>query len=211
MKIKKIIIALLIFTISYISLFTYSNIQKKHTLQQNISNKLIRIHIIGNSNTAFDQTIKLRIKNAVMKELAPSLSNVHNINAAHTIINNQLTTINNIVVKELSCNHVFYTVKTTLSKRFFPEKTYANITLPKGEYNALCIELGRASGKNWWSILYPSLTFVDYTYNTISEKSNQNVKQNFTPSEYSYLTTNSKTNINYKSYILNLLSKIRDL
>lgn len=210
MKTNKTIITLLITVIFSFTLLTYINTHTKNQIQQNISNKLIRIHVIGNSNTAFDQKIKLRIKDAVIKEITPSLSNVHNINTAHTIINNKLTTINDIVVKELAYNHIFYPVKTTLSKRFFPEKTYANITLPKGEYNALCIELGHASGKNWWSILYPSLTFVDYTYNVISEKSKQNIEQNLTSSEYNYITTHSNTTVKYKSYILDLLSKIQD-
>ena len=48
-------------------------------LQKDISKKIIRFHVIGNSNTEYDQSLKLHIKNAIVQELEPILYNVDNI------------------------------------------------------------------------------------------------------------------------------------
>ena len=61
------------------------------------------------------------------------------------------------------------------------------MVFPAGYYNALNVRIGRASGKNWWCILYPTLCFVDSTYQTVPEESKAKLKENLTEEEYDML------------------------
>ena len=60
-----------------------------------------------------------------------------------------------------------YSVKAVVEKTYFPEKTYGDCTFPAGEYEALNVRIGKAKGKNWWCVLYPSLCFMDDTYGIV--------------------------------------------
>lgn len=172
-------------------------------LQKDISKKIIRFHVIGNSNTEYDQSLKLHIKNAIVQELEPILYNVDNISSARKIIYKNLPLINHIAKRELIKHNLSYSVKTTMSTRFFPIKQYGDMTLPEGEYESVCVELGNAAGKNWWCVLYPSLCFIDCTYSVLPSESKDKLSKVLTSDEYNYIINDKTTTIHYKSAIYN--------
>lgn len=204
-KIIFIMITLILFSILY-------NNMVKHTdealLQKNISKKIIRFHVIGNSNSTYDQTIKMNIKNSIVTYLEPLLKNTSSLNEARNIINNNLSTINTIAQKQLDKYSISYTTSTSLEHTYFPVKQYGNITLPEGNYESVCIRLGSAKGKNWWCVLYPTLCFVDCTYSILPSESNNKLKKSLTSDEYNYIITNPSTNITYQCSLFNKLKKI---
>ena len=50
-----------------------------------------------------------------------------------------------------------YTCTVTIEDSYFPTKTYGEYSLPRGNYTALCIRLGKAEGQNFWCVLFPPL------------------------------------------------------
>lgn len=176
-------------------------------LQKSISQKIIRFHIIGNSNSEYDQSLKLHIKNAIVQALEPILYNVDNISSARKIIYKNLHFINQIAKRELSKHNSSYSVKTTMSTRFFPIKQYGDMTLPEGEYESVCVELGDAEGKNWWCVLYPSLCFIDCTYSILPTESKDKLSDVLSSDEYNYIINSNNTTIHYKSAISTFLKK----
>lgn len=172
-------------------------------LQKSISLKIIRLHVIGNSNTNYDQSLKLHIKNAIVHELKPILNDVNNINSARKVIQKNLPLINDIAKRELHKHNSSYSVKTTMSTRFFPIKQYGDMTLPEGEYESVCVELGNAEGKNWWCVLYPSLCFIDCTYSVLPTESKNKLHKVLSSEEYNYIINDKNTTIHYQSAISN--------
>ena len=91
------------------------------------------------------------------------------------------------IIKE---NGFTYTASASIEKGYFPLKVYGDLTLPPGEYEAVRIELGSASGRNWWCIMFPPLCFVDATYNVIPENSKEELKYVLTEEEYDSIFSN---------------------
>lgn len=209
-KILTYIVLILITTLLIYNLYSkysrsnYSN-NKCSTIQKNIASKIIRLHVIGNSNSEYDQNLKFCIKNAVVKELKPMLNNVNNIDSARNIIHKNLPYINQIAKKELLRQQSSYSVNTSMSTRFFPIKQYGDMTLPEGNYEALCLELGSAKGRNWWCVLYPSLCFIDCTYSVLPSESKEKLHNTLTSDEYNYIMQDDTTTIKYQSAIFNFI------
>ena len=67
-------------------------------------------------------------------------------------------------------------------------KTYGDMTIPPGEYEAFRVDIGEAQGKNWWCVLYPPLCFVDAVYGEVPEESKEELKGVLTEEEYSMVS-----------------------
>ena len=80
---------------------------------------------------------------------------------------NNVMKIANKVIKENGYN---YGVKTELGYENFPEKSYGNITLPQGKYEAFRIIIGNGKGYNWWCVMFPPLCFTDVTKGQVEEE-----------------------------------------
>ena len=140
---------------------------------------LIRFHVIANSDTVYDQSVKLKVRDRVLDTVQPLLKNAENAEEAGEILKenkDRITETANKVLKEENCD---YTAETTLGTSLFPTKSYGDLTLAAGKYKACRIILGDGRGKNWWCVLYPPLCFVDIRDDTAvavvtTEKSEEN-------------------------------------
>ncbi len=120
---------------------------------------LIRLHVIANSNSDFDQKLKLKVRNKIMTELE-GLGQYESIEETRAAIESQLddlTTAADKVIRENGCN---YKASAELGVHWIPEKNYGNVHFPAGNYEALVITLGRGEGENWWCVLFPPLCLV---------------------------------------------------
>lgn len=122
---------------------------------------LIRFHVIANSDSSFDQSVKLAVRDEIIDEVnailkaADTTAEAQKLLAEHT---EELLASANEVLTRCGCG---YQASATLGTSLFPTKTYGDLTLPAGEYDAFRIVLGEGKGKNWWCVLYPPLCFVD--------------------------------------------------
>ena len=123
--------------------------------QKDISDKLIRLHIIANSNSEEDQTLKLLVRDEVLAYVSRLTENCDNINDARRKISAHLGNLETIAEAVIISNGFSYTADAELSEVYFPTKVYDSFSLPAGKYEALRIKLGEASGKNWWCVLFP--------------------------------------------------------
>ncbi len=122
---------------------------------------LIRFHVIGNSDSVDDQALKRRVRDIVVEYMTPKFEQGKNVNDARNIAVANLKTMEQLAQKEVIRWGKDYKVKAVIGKFSFPEKTYGNVTLPGGEYEAVRIILGKGAGKNWWCVLFPPLCFID--------------------------------------------------
>ncbi len=130
---------------------------------EQISDKLIRLHVIANSNSAEDQDLKICVRDKIISQLGGELQSSNDIDDSRKYILEHLDYVEHIAREEVGKNGKNYSVKAVFGKFSFPVKSYGHVTLPAGEYEALRVIIGDGKGSNWWCVLFPPLCFVDIT------------------------------------------------
>jgi len=154
-----------------------------------LSNNLIRLHVIANSDSEEDQALKRDVRDAVIGFMQKELKDVKDLEQAKNIINDNINEIESIATEKVKESGKAYPVKAVLGKYPFPTKTYGDIALPAGNYQALRIIIGDGLGSNWWCVLFPPLCFVDVTHGTIPDSVKEELKNSLTDEEYSIITS----------------------
>ena len=122
-----------------------------------LRNNLIRLHVVANSDSEFDQNVKLKVRDAVVDFLRSSMLHAENIEDAKAYLIEQIPTLEKISDQVLSNSDLSYKTNITLKEECFDKRIYDTFSLPSGVYQSLRIELGAADGKNWWCVVFPSL------------------------------------------------------
>jgi stage II sporulation protein R len=123
----------------------------------------LRIHIRANSNTTEDQNIKYAIKDEFVEYLTPKLAECGTKQSVMDMILKETVSLENLANNTLIQNGFDYSARVIIDKENFPTRTYEGYTLESGIYDAIIVELGTATGNNWWCVIYPPLCFVNYT------------------------------------------------
>lgn len=152
MKLRRLEVCILIFLSL---LFTYSAFIS--VKQDNISNGLLRLHVLANSNTAHDQQIKLLVRDAVLEFCEPILKDADNREEVYQIVNENMQTLANIAQKTLWDLGENRSVSVSLKQEYYPTRDYTDFSLPAGEYLGLRVIIGEGEGKNWWCVVFPPL------------------------------------------------------
>lgn len=189
---------------------------KGEDVQKDIASKIIRFHVIANSDSKDDQALKLKVRDKVLEYMQPKLKKSKSINESRKVIeqnNEEIIAIANRVIRENGYN---YSVRTTLSNENFPIKTYGNITLPQGNYEAYRIIIGTGKGQNWWCVMFPPVCFVDITKGEVSYKqTEEQMKRVLSPEEYKIVNnqlnkSNNKNNIKIQFKLLEMLKNAKN-
>ena len=121
----------------------------------------LRFHVIANSDGAYDQTVKLKVRDAVLAMVTPELSRCGSPQEAEAAVKAKKEEIEAAAEAVLAAYDVDYGAKVAIGESLFPTKSYGDITLSAGSYRAVRVILGEGKGKNWWCVLYPPLCFVE--------------------------------------------------
>lgn len=163
--------------------------------QQEIAKKLIRFHVIANSDSDSDQALKLKVRDAILKYIAPRLENSKSIEESREILKENDAQIKKISYEIIKKNGYNYKVTSTLGQFNFPIKQYGNIVLPEGNYEAYRIVIGSGQGKNWWCVMFPPLCFVDLTKGEVAVKESENqIKKVLTKDEFKLVDNEEDNN-----------------
>lgn len=117
---------------------------------------MIRLHIIANSDSPEDQMIKLKVRN----ELLQFMEGTTDLDEARTYIDEHLTEIEAISAEVTRGCGAGYGAEAKRKVTFIPEKSYEDLTLPAGNYEALQVTLGAGEGQNWWCVIFPQLCLI---------------------------------------------------
>ncbi len=135
---------------------TVSFFQPIIATSENISDKILRLHIIANSDSTEDQDLKLKVKNYF-------LENTADLFVGQTLDENIEIAKENIDYIEKICNTCIeqngfdYEAEVTVDREYFDTRVYDDFTLPAGVYNSIRITIGQGNGHNWWCIVFPSV------------------------------------------------------
>ncbi len=176
-----------------------------HTISQDLSNNFFRLHILANSDSSEDQELKLKVRDNIIEYMNTLTFDNISKDEAIALAQENLSQFQKIAEKTIEEEGYSYPVKIKIGNFYFPTKIYGNISLPAGYYDALKIEIGQASGQNWWCSLFPPLCFVDISSGVIDEESQNDLKENLSDEEFSIITNNSET-IKLKFKIIEMFS-----
>ena len=123
---------------------------------EHISDKVFRLHILANSDSTYDQNIKLMLKNYILENTQDIIGG-KTLNEAIENAKNNTKEITDMCNEYLKSKGFDYKVKVNVVKEYFKTRVYDDFTLPAGKYNSLKIEIGEGKGHNWWCIVFPSV------------------------------------------------------
>lgn len=125
--------------------------------------ELLRLHIRADSNDSVDQSVKLKVRDDIVAYLTEQNKDVTTFEEAYKLISRQLNTLKRIADRRLKLEGMSYTASVKLTREYFPTRSYGDVVLESGYYDALIINLGSGKGDNWWCVVYPPLCYLDAT------------------------------------------------
>ena len=131
--------------------------------QDALERKMIRLHVIANSDTAEDQALKLQVRDAVLERATEILENAADMDMAQQELRQVLPELEHTAETVLQAEGCAYGVSARLERAEFPEKVYDGFALPAGEYLALRLVIGEGAGQNWWCVAFPPLCMTAAT------------------------------------------------
>lgn len=127
--------------------------------RQKLRSELIRLHVVGASDSEEDQTIKLRVKDAVTEYLYTAMADIADVEQAKAYVTENLPKIQKAANDVLISLGMEPTAVATFCKEEFGKRVYDTFNLPSGIYDSLRITIGEGDGRNWWCVIFPTLCF----------------------------------------------------
>lgn len=131
--------------------------------------QVVRLHVLANSDSDADQALKLQVRDAVLAEMPSLFTQATNQSEALQVVKQHLPQLERLAKQVVTKAGYNYAVKASVGLFDFPDRTYGDVTLPAGKYEALRLEIGEAKGANWWCVLFPPLCFNDWTHGVVRE------------------------------------------
>ena len=132
-----------------------------HNNQDGTSPTLLRIHLRANSNDSVDQAVKMVVKDEITGYLEDMLADTSDFTDAFNKVEKAIPTLTLIAKRTLEREGFSYGANVKLCNEYFPTRSYCDMVIESGYYDALIVELGQAKGDNWWCVIYPPLCFVN--------------------------------------------------
>ncbi len=152
---KKTLLTLLLIILTYIII---GNVVATSNL---IPDDAIRIRIIANSNSEYDQQIKVKVKEQVERDMYNILKDTTDLNIARELIKSNLNKVGNNIDTVLQKEDYKLPFDINFGLNYFPEKKFKGITYDEGYYESLVVTLGSGLGDNWWCVLFPPLCMLE--------------------------------------------------
>lgn len=146
-----------------IVLVLYTLISSMLKNQNIISEEAIRIRVIANSNSYYDQDIKMEVKEEITEDMYELLKDVKGVDQARDVINDNLNSIDNNIDLLLKSKKYNLGYDINFGYNYFPKKIYKGIEYKDGYYESLVVTLGAGEGDNWWCVLFPPICMIEAT------------------------------------------------
>lgn len=125
--------------------------------QDQLADKVVRLHVLANSDSVEDQALKLRVRDTVLAQATQWLEEAQDSRTAESLLRGRLLEVERLAAEEIQKSGYDYSVTAEVAVTEFPTREYDSFTLPAGDYLALRIIIGEGSGQNWWCVVFPPL------------------------------------------------------
>lgn len=125
--------------------------------ESEIYDTVVRLHVIANSDTDKDQSLKMAVRDEVLCVINPAMQGCTSREEA-------IARIGEVRDYAISCaeavireNGYDYGVDIEICREKYPTRDYGSFVFPSGEYVSVKVKIGKAEGENFWCCLYPPL------------------------------------------------------
>lgn len=171
--------------------------QQQKQLQEQLAEKVIRFHVLANSDSEEDQALKLLVRDAIggyMQELPVAEDKA----ACEAILVERIDEIEQVAEEVIENEGYSYEVAACLTECDFPVKTYGEYTFPAGTYEALRVTIGAGEGANWWCVMYPNMCFENSMYEVVDENAKKALREVLDEEEYEAVLASGKYEIRFR-------------
>lgn len=183
-------------------LFSGAFCYRSRRLQEHIAGRILRFHVIANSDTKADQALKLKVRDQIGAYLGAELSGIDDLAECEEAVAGRLSEIETRAREVIAKEGYDYSVKATVQDSDFPEKTYGSYTFPGGTYRALKVVIGDGAGKNWWCVMYPNLCFSGSVYGKTDEASDEKLRAALSQDDYAEMMAEGKIRVRFRYWSL---------
>ena len=176
---KKFFCSVIAGIIITVSVTAYSD-----SIQSDIAQNILRLHILANSDSEEDQKLKLQVRDRLLREGKEIFDGSVSAEDAERLLAENREKLLNAAQDEIEKLGYDYDVTLKTGEYDFPAKEYGNIILPAGTYRAVRVEIGKAEGKNWWCVMFPPLCFVDASVGVADTESMELLKNNMSDQSF---------------------------
>ena len=176
--------------------------------EQDVYDAVIRLHVLANSDSDEDQSLKMQVRDAVLTRATEALDGCADRDEAArrlTDIIPSLTATAEETLRQANCDD---SVRVTLSKEQYPTRNYESFCFPAGEYLSLRVMIGKAEGQNFWCVLFPPLCM---TAATVSKEAAEEefIAVGLTPNQYGIITETQNTKYKLRFKLLETLQALK--
>lgn len=172
--------------------------------QSELSSKVIRIHVIANSNSDVDQALKMEVRDKVLDLCETLVSDCPDRDSAERALEDNSNEITNVAKAAINDAGLSYSVTSSLSSEFYPTREYDSIRLPAGEYLSLRVVIGEGEGSNFWCVLFPPIC------KSSARADEELCEVGFTQKEIRLLTEDEDVHYVIKFKIVEIASSIKE-
>ncbi len=166
--------------------------------QPSIATKILRFHVLANSDSEEDQMVKEKVRDAVGNYLQPLLEESKGLEETKQIVNDNMDSVIKVAKETLEQYGFDYEVTALVTNTNFPEKRYGSYVFPEGDYEALQIVIGEGEGQNWWCVLYPNMCFKGSVFEVIEEEADEALREVLNPWEYASVFDSGEVEVRFK-------------
>lgn len=173
---RELFLSLSCFLLAFLLMMVW-NQQKQESFAARIAPDILRFHVLANSDSEEDQTLKLEVRTLLLNTMYEQLGPDATKDETCTYIRNNHESLEKLADTYMKEKGFDYSAHMELTTCHFPVKTYGDMVFPSGTYEAARVTIGKGEGHNWWCVLYPPLCFVDATYAVVPDTSKQTLEQ----------------------------------
>ena len=174
--------------------------------EEEIYDKVVRLHVLANSDSDEDQAVKLAVRDAILEVTVPLLQNCKTKEEAVALLEEKRFFLTETAQNVLRKEGIEDSVTIEMGLEDYPTRTYDSLCFPAGEYISMRVSLGEGEGQNWWCCLFPPLCLDAATVGKeVAEDACISV--GFTPTQYKIITESDKPVYRARFKILELFGK----
>ncbi|MBE6662802.1 MAG: stage II sporulation protein R [Ruminococcaceae bacterium] len=196
---------LTVVTVCILVVFLFLGLLPTHA-DTEIYDKVLRLHVLANSDSAEDQEVKLKVRDGVLAFASECLADCESVEEAEACLADAKDELSAVAEAILAENGFSYGAAVTLTREEYPRRDYDGLCFPSGEYLSLRVILGEGGGQNWWCVLFPPLCLGAAT---AKEREDAFIEAGFTAGQYKIITESDKVTYKIKFKCLEWLEKLK--
>jgi len=179
-------------------------------VQSDIARQVLRLHVIANSDSDYDQELKYAVRDRIAEETKILFENSQSPDETREIAERNIRLFQSIAEDEVQARGFDYDVTVSVGFHSFPATVYGDILFPAGRYEALKVTIESGGGENWWCVIFPPLCFIDGVNAEFSPAARDKLRENLSPADYALVTgaNSGSASVQLRFRIVDLLAPL---